>query len=170
MARRVIFCMPTPFYEHPTSLSKYVNNIPNEKAVIFKKQYIPGEHHAGFINGIRNAPHYAYPDFQNIAALVQQMMRSTGRLFVLEDYFDTGDSKFEQHRLYAEGGPPLHKVYAELIFNQSTPEPKYLRSADFYLKFQEDGEQLFKSVAGLLRHVSFLHTPGVGDGYSVTFK
>ncbi len=161
--------MPTIPYEPPTSLYKYVNNFPNEQAVIVQKEYLPGEGHAGFIGGIRNAPHYAQEDFQGIADIVRQMVRGAGGLFLLEHNFKEDGLYFERHRLYAEAEHPF-KVYAELLFTQSKKEPKYVCSAHLYLKFQEDGEQLFKSVAGLLQHVSYLHTPGGGKGYSVSFK
>lgn len=151
------------------SLKEYVNVIPNEQAVILRKEYIPGESHAGFIGGIRNAPHYANEDFKGIADIVRQMVRGVGGLLLREDNFRGCGEYFEQHRLYAEAEHPFCKVYAELLFGQSEKEPKYVCAAHLYLKFQEDGERLFKSAATLLQRVSYLHTPGGGDEYLVSF-
>ena len=152
------------------TLRKYAATIPSNEAIILKKEYLPGETHAGFLHGIRQAPHYAGGDFQNLAALVQQMARGAGGLFLQEDDFDGVGEYFEQHRFCAEVKNPLLQVYVELQFRQSLPQPRYLRSANLYLRFREEGEKLFKSAATQLRHVNYISTPVGGEGYSVTFK
>ncbi len=155
-------------------IKEYLPKIPVEDAIILKKQYIPGENHAGYIgdkrHNIHQAPHYALGDFQGIADIARQMVRGAGGLFLLEDMFNVEDEWFEQYRVYAEAEKPLLRMYVELLFRQSEREPKHLRCAELYIKMQEEGEVLFKAAATLLRHVSYLNTPGGGEGYSVSFK
>lgn len=98
------------------------------------------------------------------------MVRAAGGVFLQEDDFNGVGEYFEQHRFCAEARNPLLKIYAEVLFRQSEKEPRYLRSANLYLKFQEEGELLFKAATTLLRHVSYIKTPAGEGGYSVSFR